>query len=531
MGEGLADLLRSAAERHAGRTAVTCGKAQLTWAGLERRAASLATVLSAQGVGPGDRVAVYLDKSIEVIVALFGVLCAGAAYVPLDPTGPPNRSARILADCDLAHIVTATNKFGRLREIVSGGTTLRHAVILDGEGAALRDGLAPLSVALKGDVESAAPAAPVAAGGSQLAYILYTSGSTGQPKGVAISHGAALAFVDWAVGEFALGAEDSVSWHAPLQFDLSVFDLFASARTGARICVVTPGMSVFPQSLARWIETERITTWYSVPSILIQLARHGDLPGRDLSQLRQVLFAGEPFPAPRLRELMGHLPGVRFHNLYGPTETNVCTWHEVRQPPEPHESVPIGVPVAGDRVHLLDEDGRPVPEGGLGEVAVSGPTLMEGYWNDAAKTAGVLRPWAPPGAAPERTYFTGDVGRWRADGVLEYHGRRDGMVKTRGYRVELGEIETALHGHPDVGEAVAYPVPHEEFGHTILAVVVAREGRPIDGAVLRRFCADKLPAYMVPESIDVAEGPLPRTANGKVDRRAIAAGRTPGRTT
>ncbi len=523
MTDGLADLLCAAAERHPGRTAVSCGKQRVSWSELHGRASAVAALLAAQGVGRGARVAVYLDKSIDVIAALFGVLLRGAAYVPIDPTGPPDRSARILADCGLAHVVTAANKCARLAEIAAGGGPLRHAIVVDGERPALRDELAPLDVALAADLAAARPVPPLPARGAELAYILYTSGSTGQPKGVALSHDAALAFVDWAVGQFELRADDVVSWHAPLQFDLSVFDLFASARVGARIAVVTPGMSVFPASLARWIETERVTTWYSVPSILMQLSRHGDLPGRDLSTLRQVLFAGEPFPAPRLAELMALLPQARFHNLYGPTETNVCTWHALAGPPRPEESVPIGLPVAGDVVHLLDEQGRPVPEGQLGEVAVSGPTLMEGYWNDAAKTAGVLRDWAPPGGRPARTYFTGDVGRRRPDGVLEYHGRRDGMVKTRGYRVELGEVETALHRHPDVGEAVAFPVPHEEFGHVILAVAVAREGGAVDAAALRRFCADKLPAYMVPESIEVVAGPLPRTTNGKVDRRALAA--------
>jgi amino acid adenylation domain-containing protein len=519
-------LLRASAERHPGRVAVSCGKQRLEYAPLLRRAASLATVLAGQGVRAGDRVAVSIDKSVDVVVAVWGVLLAGAAYVPLDPGGPPERAGRILADCGLRHIVTSAARRGRLREIVAAGSPLRAAVLLDTDEAQARAELVPLAVALRGDVESAAPAAPVDCGGQGLAYILYTSGSTGQPKGVAISHAAALAFVEWAGDRFALTAEDALSWHAPLQFDLSVFDLFASARAGARIGVVTTGMSVFPQSLARWIESERITTWYSVPSILIQLARHGDLPSRDLSALRQVLFAGEPFPAPRLRELMALLPAARFHNLYGPTETNVCTWHAVSEPPAPDASVPIGVPVAGDVVHLVGEDGRPVADGQMGEVAVSGPTLMQGYWNDAAKTAGVLRAWAPPGGRPETTYFTGDLGRRRADGVLEYHGRRDGMVKTRGYRVELGEVEAALHGHPDVGEAVAYPVPHEELGHRILAVVVAREGRTVDGAAVRRHCAEKLPAYMIPDEVEVASEPLPRTPNGKVDRRAIAESRT-----
>ena len=220
---------------------------------------------------------------------------------------------------------------------------------------------------------------------------------------------------------------------------------------------------------------------------------------------------------------MSLAPRARFANLYGPTETNVCTWYDVASPPPADRALPIGVPSCDDQVWVLDESQQPVPAGESGELWVSGPTVMRGYWGDDGRTAQTLRD-LPLGGGAVRAYRTGDIVRW-SEGQLLFHGRRDHQIKTRGYRVELGEIESALYAHPEVAEAVVIGVPDEEVGHRLRAVVVLRpaDGRTerADIAALKEHCAQRLPRYMVPEFVDLREA-LPRTPSGKVDRTALA---------
>lgn len=512
----LEHLLRTSAAKAPDRPAVVLGKAALTYRELDAGSDQLAAWLIGRGVAAGDRVGLYLDKSPEAVLGIFGILKAGAAYVPLDPSGPPDRARKIVDGAGLRAIVTSTRKLAPLRRIVADGSDLREAILLDGDPAA---DAAPHGINLAGraTLTGLAPPPPIDDAGLP-AYILYTSGSTGTPKGVMISHRASLAFVEWAAHTFALTASDVVSAHAPFQFDLSILDLFATVLAGATICLVPPAANMFPRSLADFIETSRITTWYSVPSALIQMVRHEVLVGRDLSALRQILFAGEPFPTPMLRELMSQVPQARYYNLYGPTETNVCTCYEVVGLPDADSALPIGVPCCGDEAILVDETGQVVPAGTIGELLVRGPTLMDGYFNNAEATARTLTR-APDGHGI--VYHTGDLVRLLPDGNLEFHGRRDNMVKTRGYRVELGEIETAIVQHEGVEEAAAVPVPDPVLGNRIEAFV-----HPVDDRLrpqeVQRFCAERLPAYMVPDRIHVLADGLPRTATGKVDRVALA---------
>jgi acyl-coenzyme A synthetase/AMP-(fatty) acid ligase len=277
---------------------------------------------------------------------------------------------------------------------------------------------------------------------------------------------------------------------------------------------------MFPTAIANLYTMERLTVWYETPSGLALLLRHGKLGERDLSALRVLLFAGEVMPVPLLRELMALAPQARFANLYGPTETNVCTFHEVVAPPETDQPLPIGVPCAGDRAELLDESLRPVGSGEVGELWVHGPTLMQGYWGDAERTALMLRT-IPSGEREVLAYRTGDLVRRRPEGTYDFRGRRDHQVKTRGYRVELGEVESALGTHPEVAEVVVVPVPDPEVGNRLRALVVRRAAGSATSAALRDHCARTLPRYMVPEFVEFRDA-LPRTASGKVDRAALA---------
>ncbi len=524
----LPQLLERAAAAHPERDAVVMDGARLSYEALESGANRFARSLAAHGVRRGDRVGLWLPKSPRAIVALYGIMKAGAAYVPVDPGAPPARLAWIARNCEVAGLVTVAERAAQVDEAFAGGAPMRALWMADAAGEAPRAaGLPGIAWA---EVEAEAAGAPPVAGvDGDLAYILYTSGSTGSPKGVALTHRNALAFVEWAVATFALTPEDRIANFAPFHFDLSTFDLFAAAAAGAAVHPVPPRIAAFPAAVAQAWCRDRLTVWYATPSTLVLMLTRGALASQDLSALRVLLFAGEVFPVKYLRQLMALAPRARYINLYGPTETNVCTWYEVPGPPADDRPVPIGKACSNDEVFVLDERLERVPAGGVGELWVRGATVMQGYWGAPERTALVLQPVEVAPGLTDLAYRTGDLVRERSDGNLEFLGRRDHQVKTRGYRVELGEIETALSAHPAVDEAVVIAIPDEEITHRLRAVVVLKSGAADDEAALKQHLALSLPRYMVPERIELRDA-LPRTSSGKVDRAALSTSNplTPG---
>jgi amino acid adenylation domain-containing protein len=520
LAHALHHLLERAARERPGGVAVVDRDRAMTYGELDAAANRLARRLVAAGVGRGDRVGLFLDKSLESVVGIYAASKAGAAYVPVDPGAPPARAAYILDDCGVRVLLTGTERAAQWPLLVEHGAGFDAMVVLNGDAARVPSGVAGIGADEVAGGDDTRPAVAGEVVDPDLAYVLYTSGSTGRPKGVKLTHRNALHFVEWAAAEVALTSDDRLSSHAPLHFDLSVFDLFAAAAAGAAVVLVPPRTSTFPPEVARFIEEQAITVWYSVPSVLGMLALRGGLsPGRCPS-LRAVLFAGEVFPTPHLRRLMELLPAARFLNLYGPTETNVCTWYEVPGPPPDDAPVPIGRAITNVEVFAVTDDGRRAAVGEEGELCVRGTTVMQGYWGDPERTARSLiaNPWAPE--AGDAVYRTGDVVVEAADGNFHYVGRRDSQVKSRGYRIELGEIEAALHAHPAVVECVACAVPDELVTNRLRAVVVVSDGT-VDAAALARFCAERLPSYMVPELV-VESVALPRTSTGKIDRRAVS---------
>jgi amino acid adenylation domain-containing protein len=515
----LPDLLSGSAARHGARDAVVMDGRRLTYLALEEDANRLARSLIAHGVRRGDRVGLWLPKSHEAVVALWGILKAGAAYVPVDPGAPPARLGFIARDGALAGLVTRADRAAGLAAAFADDAPMRALWYADDPDDPPRIADRP-GVPWRALAAESASAPDSAPGPDELAYILYTSGSTGEPKGVMHTHASALAFVEWSAAEFGVGPEDRLAGHAPFHFDLSTFDLFASAHGGAALYPVPARAASFPAAIAKLYAGERLTIWYETPSGLVLMLTRGNLPSLDLSALRVLLFAGEVMPVRVLRELMALAPHARFANLYGPTETNVCTWHAVTTPPDEGRALPIGRACSGDTLAILDEAGAPVATGTPGELWVHGGSVMRGYWGHPERTAETLRPIALPGGGTGVAYRTGDIVRDPGDGVLEFLGRRDHQIKTRGYRVELGEIEAVLQRHPAVAEAVVLAVPDPEITHRLLAVVVLAAGTALDEAALKQHCAAALPRYMVPEHIGARDA-LPRTSSGKVDRRAL----------
>jgi len=473
----LHELVAAAARRTPDAPAVHAGDATATYAELDRLADDYASALAALGVRPGDRVLIWADKGIDTVALMQGALRAGAVYVPVAPSNPAPRVRRIADGCAPALIVAdeqargADGPAGRVTGRVAGfAEVLAHA-----------GGPAPAPRVDPGDP----------------AYILYTSGSTGEPKGVCLSHRNAMAFVTWAAAETRLTGHDRLSGHAPFNFDLSVFDLYGAFHAGAAVDLIPAELAYAAEPLTEFLFGRGITVWYSVPSALQLMMRYGGLLDRPAPPaLRVCVFAGEPFPTAGVLRLLEAWPGVRLFNWYGPTETNVCTSYEVTEADKDRRGpLPIGAPASGDRVTLDD-----------GEIVVDGPTVMLGYWG------------GPPQRGP---YRTGDLGRYDERGLLEYAGRRDAMVKVRGHRVEPGEIEAALAAHPAVA-AVAVLVVGAGVDARLHAVVVPAPGERPGLLALKAHCAARLPRYMIIDSLAVRDE-LPRTPNGKIDRAALLA--------
>lgn len=505
----LQGLLAQAAAAHPQRPAVSSQSCVLTYSELDQLSNSLARALLRLGVTPGDRVGILAPKSAAAAVAVYGALKAGACYVPLDPKAPADRLSYVTADSGINVVIADDDRTPQVAGLADRVPGLRRLIVADSPAAC------PAISA-----ESAEPLEGQRAIETDLAYLLYTSGSTGTPKGVMISHRNSLTFVSWAAEAAGLSSQDRVCSPAPLHFDLSVFDIFASCQAGACLTVMPDRTTTFPVSIAQWLEKERVSVWYSVPSALTLLACFGGLSQFDLSRLRMVIFAGEVFPPKYLARLMSELPLPRYFNWYGPTETNVCTAFEVTAAQASLGPVPIGTACANTEVFAVTSEGMRVREPGHeGELYVRGPSLMQGYWRQPDQTRQVL---VPNPFLPERhelVYRTGDLVTVNDAGNYVYLGRRDAMVKISGYRVELGEVEAALYRHRSIAEAAVLAVPDELLGSRLHAVV-----SPV-GSLTREdvldHCRKWLPSYMVPDVIEFRAA-LPRTSTGKVDRAELA---------
>lgn len=489
-----------------------------TYAALAERVGRVAGGL-ARLLPPGARVAIHRHKSADAIADMLACLSAGCAYVPVDPSGPPARSRFVVEDSQADALLADERTVADWIAPGAGAPPILVGPTAGGRAHERHLGHEELMA-----LGAAPPPPSRTAGEADTAYILYTSGSTGVPKGVEITHGNAAAFVDWGMEAFDVGPDDRVALHAPLHFDLPVFDLYVGLARGATVCPVDETALLFPEAVLRFLRAARVTVLYAVPSALIALLRRSSVARGGLPDLRLLLHAGEEFPPPRLRELRALLPAAaRVFNLYGPVETNVVTFGEVGAAELEMARLPIGRPVDHARVFLVDDAGARIPPervGLEGEILVAGPSVSPGYWRRPELTA-ASRASIDDGGRAWTCHRTGDRGSWGAGGVLHFHGRRDGQIKSRGVRIDLGEIESVLAAMPEVAETAAVAVPHPEQTNVVVAFVVAGErGDRDEGGLLAR-CRERLPPSMIPGRL-VWREELPRTSTGKVDRARLA---------
>ncbi len=512
MSELVHDFIFHAARRTPCAQALAYGAQRLDYAALAQAVSDAAQVFLGAGIGRAERVAVYLEKRIENVAACFGATAAGAVFVPVNPLLKPEQVAYILADCNVRILVTSVERLRQLVQVLPGCADL-HTVLVVGASAELPH-IAGVNV--QAWANPPVDREPQRVIDTDMAAILYTSGSTGSPKGVVLSHRNMTAGAISVADYLELEPEDRVLAVLPLSFDYGLSQLTSAFHAGA--CVVLINY-LFPRDIVKAVADEAITGLAAVPPLWIQLAQ---LAWPADCSLRYLTNSGGAMPLPAVAALGAALPNASLYLMYGLTEAFRSTY----LPPSELERRPdsMGRAIPNAEVLVVRPDGTLCDAGEPGELVHRGALVALGYWNDAAKTAERFRP-APgqdPGLPlPEIAVWSGDTVRRDADGFLYFIGRSDDMIKVSGYRISPTEIEEAVHATQLVAEVAAFGVAHPVLGQAIVLLAVARAGEPVAPALLLKECQRRLPAYMVPAHVDIRSEAFPRNPNGKIDRKLL----------
>ena len=452
-----------------------------------------------------------MDNRARAIMSFVGILKAGCAYVPMDPSDALPRIESILTRCAPRVLLVTGSDTDEMVE------TLRARGALRGTSVGRLDTVGPSPTDLFDFEPAHYDVRP-----EDTAYILFTSGSTGEPKGVPITHDNVRRFIEWVVEYFQLGPDDRLSGHSNVTFDMSTLDIWASFAAGAELHPVPASAQMLPRQIVAFMRERDLTFWFSVPSVLAFVARFDGLPDDALPALRHVVWGGDVFPPPSLAYWRRKLPRAAFTNVYGPTEATVAsTYYRLPADFDDTRDVPIGRALPGEEILLLDTEGAPVPEGEMGEIHIKGVGVSQGYWKDPERTRASFVP-DPTSSDPEaRIYRTGDLGRLDAEGNLHFLGRSDFQIKSAGYRVEPGEVESALLQLPDIGACAVVPVPTDGFeGAVIGCAYVPSNGTPVPPRAVKAQLSGLLPRYMIPSRWMPMEE-LPISDRGKLDRIGV----------
>jgi amino acid adenylation domain-containing protein len=519
----MTDLLQNSvslrAQRRPDAVALVMQGRVLTYGQLDEITNRLARLLKAAGCRKGDRVCFAIPKSHEAIIAILGILKADCIHVPIDTASPAPRVAKMVRASEPRYILGAGASVNLLEDLFSPDEFRNSIGVGWMDAAPDCRNFVPRFVGKDISSYSGEPL-PYENGSHDPAHLLFTSGSTGEPKGVVITHANVTHFVNWATRYFGMVQDDRVSCHPPLHFDLSTFDIFGAFAVGAQLHLVPPELSFLPNKLADFMRNSELTQWFSVPSVLNYMARFDVVQFNDFPALKRLLWCGEVLPTPTLIYWMQRLPRVSFTNLYGPTETTIASsYHTVPScPTDSRQPIPIGTACEGEELLVLGSDLRPVAPGAVGDLYIQGVGLSPGYWRDVEKTSAAFISYG----VNERIYRTGDRARIGEDGQVYFVGRADTQIKSRGYRIELGEIEVALNAFKELKECAVVAVGTDGFESNLIACayVVQDQCQMSESGICNRL-GKLLPSYMVP-SRWLRFPQLPKNASGKIDRPEIA---------
>ncbi len=509
--------LEISAQKYPDKTAFISDEDSITYQQLNEAADRLAAYLGNFGVARGQLVGVLLPKNIGSLIAIHGIMKTGAAFVPIDPKFPASRVAFILEDCDIKCLVTTRNLYKHNLQAI--GESALDDIILTDDSVPSDTNKTLHSWLQVMNNKYEVPVCPCTS--QDLAYLLFTSGSTGKPKGVMTSHQNAMSFIESMMDLFEVNEQDKIANPAPLQFGISTFDMYVGIKAGATMRFVPPTLLMFPQKLAQWMDSESITIWFSVPFVLARMLLEGEIHDYEFANLRQIFFAGEVFPIKYLREMKAQLPHVNFCNIYGTSEANIITYHRVGDlEADRTKPIPIGKPIPNLNVFAMKPNGEICQPGEEGELCTYGLMVTHGYWKNPQKTQECYIQNPLQTKFNEIAYKTGDlVVRDQSD---DYHfvGRKDHMIKSRGYRIEIGDIEAAIYSHDLIKEVTVLGIPDDLIGHRIKAFISLHQNNTMDALAVQEYCSDLIPRYMIPQEIDIMES-LPKTASGKIDKALL----------
>ncbi|WP_153110265.1 acyl-CoA ligase (AMP-forming), exosortase A system-associated [Propionivibrio limicola] len=517
----LPDLVSRSALSSPTATALTYGPESLTYASLQQSVAGFVGGVLDLGLQRGERVAIYLEKRFETVIASFGATAAGCVFVPLNPLLKAEQVTYILRDCNVRVLITSNERLPPLTESLASCHDLRHIVLTNAEQLPPCGG--PVAYLRWDELLQTPPRAGHRVIDTDMAAILYTSGSTGKPKGVVLSHRNMVAGAKSVASYLENTPDDTLLAALPLSFDAGFSQLTTAFHVGARVVLLN---YLLPRDVLKALEREKVTGLTAVPPLYIQLAQL-DWPASITEHLRYFANTGGRMPRETLEALRRRLPKTKPFLMYGLTEAFRSTF----LPPGEVDKRPdsIGKAIPNAEILVLREDGSPCAPNEPGELVHRGALVGLGYWNDPEKTAERYKPLPAntpgrePGLViPELAVFSGDTVRMDEEGFIYFIGRRDEMIKTSGYRVSPTEVEEILYATKMVGECVAFGVDHPALGQAIQVIATPPAGGMLDPVALLAECRQRMPAYMVPAGIDAQNGPLPRNPNGKIDRKTLS---------